>query len=197
MPINLTNGSFDTLLFAQKMAAQFNVCVILLNVVNLNIAAAPSVYDELCNESTMALRRIGRHFFGGDTEVNVSVRTGKPDDEIVAAARAEGCELIVLSTPKPSLWKRLMGLGTVKGVLRAAPCPTLVLPRVWKMCDNYLTSDARTSGRRLPSGETTRTQNDQPALFCVTLRSSGFHPARSVTLTSSESRCNAREALFA
>ncbi|MBU6401666.1 MAG: hypothetical protein KGS61_15220, partial [Verrucomicrobia bacterium] len=34
---------------------------------------------------------------------------------------------------KSSLWKRLIGLGTVARVVRSAPCPTLVLPRRWRV----------------------------------------------------------------
>ena len=133
LPINLLNGSFDTLLFAQKMARQFSVCITLLNVVDLNIAASPSVYDEVCQENKKALRRLGKIFFGDAANVNVSVRMGRPHEQILEAAQNEFCNLIVLSSPKPSVWKRLLDLGTVKSIVRAAPCPTLVLPRIWKM----------------------------------------------------------------
>jgi nucleotide-binding universal stress UspA family protein len=133
VPITLPNSSFETVLFAKKMADEFSASVTLLNVVSLNIVETLSVYDEVCLESEKALRRIGKLFFGGVSDVSVSVRVGKAHEQIVAAAKSGLCELIVLSTPKPSLWKRLLGLGTVKAVVRAAPCPTLVLPRIWKM----------------------------------------------------------------
>lgn len=132
LPINLANGSFDTLLFAQEMAGEFGVGIRLLNVVSLNIAAGSSVYDDVCQENNRALERLKNLFFGAGTDVSVSVRAGEAAEEILAEAREEQCELIVLSSPKPTLWKRLLGLGTVKAIVRKAPCPTLVLPRIWK-----------------------------------------------------------------
>ncbi|HEY3913645.1 MAG TPA: universal stress protein [Verrucomicrobiae bacterium] len=133
LPINLRNSSFDTLLFAQKLARQSSARITLLNVVDLNIAAAPNVYDDVCQENKNALRRLGKLFFGDAANVNVCVKIGRPHEQILETAQAEFCNLIVLSSPKPSVWRRLLDLGTVKAIVRAAPCPTLVLPRLWKM----------------------------------------------------------------
>jgi nucleotide-binding universal stress UspA family protein len=133
IPINLPNRSFDTLLFAKQMADEVSVSLTLLYVVRLNIASESRVYDEICLESEQALRQIGTRFFGGAQAVSVSVRMGKPDGQIVAEAESGHAELILLSSPKPSPWKRLFSDGTVKGVVRMAPCPTLVLPRIWKV----------------------------------------------------------------
>ena len=133
IPINLANSSFDTLLFAKQMADELPVCLTLLNVVRLNIAIESRVYDELCLESEKALRQIGSRFFGISQALNVSVRVGKPHEQIVAEAQSGLAELILLSSPNPSPWKRLLSEGTVKGVVRMAPCTTLVLTRIWKV----------------------------------------------------------------
>jgi len=138
LPINLPNNSVDTLLFASEMAGELPVCLTLLNVVGLNIAFQTRVYDELCMESEEALRRIGARFFGPAHDVSVSVRVGRPHEEIVAEAESCRAELILLSSPKPSPWKRLLSEGTVKGVIRMAPCPTLVLPRLWNLAPEKL-----------------------------------------------------------
>jgi nucleotide-binding universal stress UspA family protein len=132
VPINLPNNSFDTLLVAKEMAEEFSVCLTLLTVVRINIGFESRVYDELCLESEAALHRIKARFLGDVPDVRVRVRAGKPYEQIVAEAKSTGAELILLSSPKRSLWKRVFSDGTVKGVLRAAPCPTLVLPRNWK-----------------------------------------------------------------
>jgi nucleotide-binding universal stress UspA family protein len=131
VPVNLPNVSLETLLFAKKMADELPVSVTLLNVVRLNIAFETRVYDELCVESEEALRQIATRFFGAAQDVTVSVRIGKPHEEIVAEAKSGHAELIVLASPKPSFWKQLLIDGTVKSVVRMAPCPTLVLPRIW------------------------------------------------------------------
>jgi nucleotide-binding universal stress UspA family protein len=132
VPVNLPLHSFEALLFAKQMAGEVPLSLTLLHVVRLNIAFESRVYDELCLESEEALRQIGRRIFGATPGVNVIVRVGKPHEEIVAEAQSASAELILLSTPKPSFWKTLLGEGTVRGVVRAAPCPTLVLPRIWK-----------------------------------------------------------------
>jgi nucleotide-binding universal stress UspA family protein len=131
LPINLPNSSFDTLLFAKRMADELPGCLTLVHVVRLNIAFETRVYDEVSLECEEALRQIGNRFFGGARAVNVSVRVGKPYEQIVTEAESVRPELIVLSSPNPSPWKRLFSDGTVKGVVGMAPCPTLVLPRIW------------------------------------------------------------------
>jgi hypothetical protein len=65
--------------------------------------------------------------------VRINVRVGRPHEEILAEADAELSELIIMASPKPACWKRLLGLGTVERVVRNARCPTLVLPRIWKI----------------------------------------------------------------
>jgi nucleotide-binding universal stress UspA family protein len=131
VPIRLPSKSFDTLLFAQKIAAESPVSITLLNVVGLNIAFESTVYDEMCRESENALRRLGTRFLRDAVDVNIRVRVGNPRDEIVTEAKSSCADLILLSAPNRSIWKRWLSDGTIKGVVRKAPCPTMVLPEVW------------------------------------------------------------------
>jgi nucleotide-binding universal stress UspA family protein len=134
IPVNVANGSFDALQFAQGLANEVPIHVTLLNVVNLNVVMMePRIYDEICAESEADLKRLAKLFFGDSPSVRISVRVGRPHEEIVAEANAELSELIILASPKSSRWKRFLGLSTVERVVRSAPCPTLVLPRVWKI----------------------------------------------------------------
>jgi nucleotide-binding universal stress UspA family protein len=108
--------------------------VTLLNVVNLNIVMLePRIYDEICAENEVVLKKLAKLFFGDNPSVQINVRVGRPHEEIVAEANAELSELILMASPKLPRWKRFLGLGTVERVVRSAPCPTLVLPRVWKI----------------------------------------------------------------
>ena len=102
--------------------------------VTLNVSVAESrVYAGLRSEAKAALQRLGGLLFDERTPVNVSVRLGRPPTEIIAEAEAERPELIVMSGPKPSRWRRWLGQGIVEAVVRGAPCPTLVLPRQWQL----------------------------------------------------------------
>jgi nucleotide-binding universal stress UspA family protein len=134
IPVNLLKGSFDELQFAQGLANEVPIHVTLLNVVNLNVVRLESrIYNEVCAESEAALKKLAKHFFGDSPSVRINVRVGQPHEEIVAEADAELSELIIMASPKPSRWKRFLGLGTVERVVRNARCPTLVLPRIWKI----------------------------------------------------------------
>jgi nucleotide-binding universal stress UspA family protein len=130
IPIRLPNSSFDALLFAKAMSEEAPVCLTLLNVVGLNVACESRAYDEMCLESENELRKIGENLFGHH-DVTVHVRVGKPSDQIAAEAESARADLILLSSPSRPRWKRWLDEGTVKGVIRLARCPTLVLPRVW------------------------------------------------------------------
>ena len=134
VPVNLPKSSFNSLLFAQGLANEDPIHVTLLNVVNLNVAGLENrVYNEVCAESEAALKKLARLFFGEIPSVRINVRVGRPHEEILAEADAELSELIIMASPKPACWKRILGLGTVERVVRNARCPTLVLPRIWKI----------------------------------------------------------------
>ena len=134
IPVNLPKSSFNSLLFAQGLADEIPIHVTLLNVVNLKVARLESRnYNEVCAKSEAALKKLARLFFGDSPSVRINVRVGQPHEEIIAEADEELSELIIMASPKPACWKRFLGLGTVERVVRNARCPTLVLPRIWKI----------------------------------------------------------------
>jgi nucleotide-binding universal stress UspA family protein len=159
IPVNLLKGSFDALQFAQGLAGEVPIHVTLLNVVNLNVVMVESrIFNEVCAENEAALKKLAKHFFGDNPSVRINVRVGQPHEEIVAEADAELSELIIMASPKPSRWKRFLGLGTVERVVRTARCPTLVLPRVWKITPEQYRhamrsrSNARSNAAWRPNG---------------------------------------------
>jgi nucleotide-binding universal stress UspA family protein len=130
IPLDLIRSPIDALVFAKKMAADCPVCVTLLYVLNLNIVPpGKQIYEELLAESEVALRKLARFFFGRDNAARVVVRVGAPEEEIVAEAKTESTDLIILTGPKHQAWKKLLRLGTTQKILDASPCPALVLPR--------------------------------------------------------------------
>ena len=163
IPVNLLESSFDALQFAQGLAREMPIHVTLLNVVNLNVVRVESrIINEVCGESEAALKTLAKHFFGDSPSVCINVRVGQPHEEIVAEADAESSELIIMASPKPSRWKRFLGQGTVERVVRNTRCPTLVLPRVWKIapeqyrCAMRLPSDARSNAAWQPNADLIR-----------------------------------------
>jgi nucleotide-binding universal stress UspA family protein len=130
IPLDLMRSPCDALVFAQNMAADSPVCVTLLYVLNLNIVPpTPQIYDELCAESEEALKKLARFFFGSDQAAHVVVRVGAPHEEIVAEAKKESADLIILSGPERRAWKQLLRPGTTQKIIDASPCPAVVLPR--------------------------------------------------------------------
>lgn len=129
IPLDLMRSPCDALVFARNLASDSPVCVTLLYVVNLNVALGRRIYDELCAESELALRKLAWLFFGTDRAVRVVVREGKPHEEIVAEAKAESTDLIILSRPKRHFWNRLFRASTTQRIIDSSPCPAVVLPR--------------------------------------------------------------------
>lgn len=134
VPLDLVRGSPDALVFVQNLATESPLCVMLLHVVDVNIAPVrPGIYDELCTEAEAALRRLAKLFFGTDQAARVVVRIGKVSDEIVAEAEAGAADMIVLCGPKSRKRFRFFRHCTTRHVLRRAPCPTVVLPNSEKV----------------------------------------------------------------
>lgn len=134
VPLDLMRSPCDGLVYARNMAADSPVCVTLLYVLNLNIVPPRrQIYEELCAESEAALKKLARFFFGTDRAARVVVRVGAPHEEIVAEAKAESSDLIILSGPERRTWKQLLRLGTTQKVINTSPCPAIVLPRCRKV----------------------------------------------------------------
>jgi nucleotide-binding universal stress UspA family protein len=131
IPLDLMTSPCDALLAAREMAADQPISVTLLYVVNLNLGApAQHVYEELCAEGRQALRRVARFFFGSEDCAEIVIRVGAPHKEILAEAKDESPDLVILSSPKHhSRWKELLGLGTARKVIDGASCPVMVVPR--------------------------------------------------------------------
>jgi nucleotide-binding universal stress UspA family protein len=88
-------------------AGRPGVTVILLHVMTLSIAAPDNrVFEELGREAGCYLERLARKHVHPDASTLIHVRIGKPADEILAEAKAEDVDLIIVPTFGGSLWKR-------------------------------------------------------------------------------------------
>ncbi|MGD0812701.1 MAG: universal stress protein [Verrucomicrobiota bacterium] len=130
IPLDLMRSPCDALAYVRDMAAESPVCVTLLYVLNLNIVPpGRKIYEELCMESEAALRKLSRLFFGADHAARIIVRVGAPHEEILAEAKAESSDLIVMSRPRRRSWSQLLHLGTTQRIIDSSPCPAVLLPR--------------------------------------------------------------------
>jgi nucleotide-binding universal stress UspA family protein len=128
IPVDLLKSSGASLRTAQELAAHSPLTLTLLYVLDLDAAVGPDIYRELCLEADAALRRLARHFFGWEQAVQVLVRTGNPDEEIVAQAQETPADLILLEAPRKRRGNWLRRRTTAEKVIDAAPCPALVIP---------------------------------------------------------------------
>lgn len=146
VPLDLVRGPANALVSVQQMAAESPVSITLLHVIDLNVfPPQPQVNQELCAESEAALRKLARLFFGSEQDVKTVVRLGLPADEIIAEAKSQEADLIVMCGPAPRRL-RFLRRGTTQRVLRTASCPTLVIPHP----GNPASRGARQARRSVP-----------------------------------------------
>jgi nucleotide-binding universal stress UspA family protein len=130
LPINVANCPLEVFELVGGIARRPGVTVILLHVLELNILAPDNrVYEELARPAAGYLARLARACLPAHSDVRIHVRVGRPAEEIVAEARAEQVDLIILAAGRPSLWKQLLApiiAPTVEKILRQAPCAVLV-----------------------------------------------------------------------
>jgi nucleotide-binding universal stress UspA family protein len=71
----------------------------------------------------------------GIENTKTSVRIGVPSHEIVEAAKDEDADLIVIATHGYTGWKHFCIGSTAERVVRAAPCPVLVVrEKEYELC---------------------------------------------------------------
>jgi len=134
VPVSLQSSDADALRFIEALSRDVPVYATLLHVVNLNIfGLGRRVLDDLCREHEQQLRALTKLFVEDGRLPQLRVRLGRPHEEILAEAEAEHAELIVMASPRASRRKWLLSPATVERVVQNAPCPTLVLPRVWRI----------------------------------------------------------------
>jgi len=139
VPIDIARCPLEVFARVNAFAARPGVTVILLHVVTLNIAAPDNrVFEELAREAGGCLEQLARKHVHPDASTRIHVRTGKPAEEILAEAKAENVDLIILPTFGGSLWKRGASFwqrlvapifpGTIVARLaRRTRCPLLVM----------------------------------------------------------------------
>ena len=136
VPVDFSPLSKKALLYAARLAQQFNAHVELLNVVEPEIPPAfdgymiapPPISSGTTAGSTGRMKSwLNSARNAGVTRVGSMIRHGLAAFEIVEAAKELDVDLIVIATHGYTGWKHFAIGSTAERVVRAAPCPVLVV----------------------------------------------------------------------
>src|ERR1700719_3621940 len=136
VPVDFSPLSKKALHYATRMACEFGAEVNILHVVEPKVPPAfdgfmiaPPVVsnrtDASCTGQLEGLVNLVRK--AGVEQVDSTVRTGLAAFEIVEAAKELDVDLIVIATHGYTGWKHFTIGSTAERVVRAAPCPVLVV----------------------------------------------------------------------
>jgi universal stress protein A len=135
VPIDFSDCSRKALQYAVPLARQFGSRLMLVHVMPVHYFVGsefgpvdvPVPEVELRENSERALERLSREEIGAAVPVATRVCRGQPVQEIVAVAREERVDLILLSTHGHTGLKHVLLGSVTENVVRYAPCPVLVV----------------------------------------------------------------------
>ena len=136
VPVDFSPLSKKALHYATRLAQQFGAELSIFHVVEPEV---PPAFDGFMIAPPIVSNGAGAHCSGqlkglvnlvrkgGVEQVNSTVRTGLAAFEIVEAAKEFDVDLIVIATHGYTGWKHFAIGSTAERVVRAAPCPVLVV----------------------------------------------------------------------
>jgi nucleotide-binding universal stress UspA family protein len=111
LPIDVARFPLEGFELVNGIAKRRAVTVYLLHVVTLNIMAGENrIYEELAREAHRHLQELAERFIHPIASVVSHVRVGNLGEEILAEAKEERVDLIILPNYGPSFWARLLAL---------------------------------------------------------------------------------------
>ncbi|HJW38396.1 MAG TPA: universal stress protein [Candidatus Udaeobacter sp.] len=136
VPIDFSETSKKAFQYALKFAEQFDCEITLLNVVEpisamvgapLAVEVLPQPQDDSIAAKKELAALAARSRNNGAKSINSSVRIGHAPNEITKAAKDLDVDLIIIATHGYTSWRYLCIGSTAERVVRAAPCPVLVV----------------------------------------------------------------------
>ncbi len=136
VPIDFSEASNQAFIYALRFAEQFGAEIVLLNVIEPVIPASgarlardatPLAEDQLgkAEKNLAALAAASRA--SGACSVFSTIHVGHAPNEITKAAKDLDVDLIIIATHGHTSWRHLCIGSTAERVVRAAPCPVLVV----------------------------------------------------------------------
>ena len=135
VPVDFSPASDYAWNYAARFARKFGARLTLLHVVSpdpvmdmagISVAASRPTIDRRGIEKN--LRSFAAHAANGSADkIDYAAVPGIPSHEIVEYAKENGSDLIVMATHGYTGWKHFCIGSTAERVVRAAPCPVLVV----------------------------------------------------------------------
>ena len=88
-------------------------------------------FNGLLEIQELRLRQFLKRNFAHDlkpNKVRLKVEFGTPEAEIIATAKSEGADVIIMSTGRASRFVKLLLGSVTERIVRNAPCPVLAIP---------------------------------------------------------------------
>ena len=137
VPTDFSIPSEEAVDYAAAIAARFGATVHLIHVVHDPMAAqgawevylpdSPHVRETRHRDAKDRLWSIASSHETAGVRMTSEVRFGSPMEEILAAATAYGCDLIVMGTHGRTGLPHLLLGSIAERVIRTAPCPVLAV----------------------------------------------------------------------
>lgn len=132
VPLDFSGKSRQALGFAVPLAAKFGARLVMLHVLDGkgerdNGKATLPADSPKRTAAHKRLRETALHYAEPELIEQTIVRTGRPAQEILAAARLLDADLLSITTPGQGGLNRLIKGSTAAQLLRLAPCPVLTV----------------------------------------------------------------------
>ena len=135
VPVDFSPSSQNALEHAVRCAEEFGADLMLLYVLEaLPCASLSGITDAMAfwesdfESAAKKLRTVADEAGNGSTvDIRWKIRAGVPAHEIVEFAKENDADLIVIATHGHTGWKHFCIGSTAERVVRAAPCPVLVV----------------------------------------------------------------------
>ncbi len=138
-PTDFSEASLEALTEAAELAAHFSAELLLVHVLPVLPALPPDPnfvfkvpeYERALHaDAEQNLRKLAEVRMATGGRVRTLVGHGDAGTEIVRIAKAEGAEIIVISTHGRTGWRHLAFGSVAEKVVRLAPCSVLTVRRV-------------------------------------------------------------------
>jgi nucleotide-binding universal stress UspA family protein len=110
LPLDVRECPLDVFPFVEGLARRPEVTLILLQVINTNIAVDNRIHKDLALEACWYLERLAQQYVHPITATLLHARIGDPAEQILQEAEAEEVDLIILPVCEPSFWCRLVSV---------------------------------------------------------------------------------------
>ncbi len=134
VPSDFSSASSNAFKYALRFGQQFHAELLLINILEpassptfLSVRGAPAFAEEELSRAEKNLRAWADSARRTGVSANMTVRTGLPAHEIVEAAKEHDVDLVIIATHGLTGWKHFCIGSTAEKVVRAAPCPVLVV----------------------------------------------------------------------